>query len=298
MSSFTIDKTVEFMFDDGVTDDDSFRAAVGVHSFLRVHSDHLFAKAKESLGIRSAPRDGEYIALNMVDIHFILLRALDLSDLKDVKVGVLVRPPMLSKALAMLKAGGGLSLLGISSPGAAYVEISRAAAASEPIKVKTDDFYSIDSVATSSWLTSMKIGMLLGPGATTGRVYAQFWATFGRWTKPADLGDVAFGDLLPLLRPLTGDLAAHTKALQARLVGQAFKQTVIPDIFDFLPDDSESELIRRASEDRFTPLFGAAWTKVYATLATAGNYDVGAGQQGASCIWKPHKNCDKAFSVT
>ena len=276
MAALSIDRSVEFLLDDGIADDDAFRASLGVDSFVRVHSEHLLAKYKDALGINSAVRSGGYVALSFAQIHFALMRAIDLSNVKDHNAVILLRPHTLGMALATLKDAGGLRIEGKKGFGSLLKELARAAASAPPIKVTDADILTGDTIGASTWMEHMKVGMLLGPGATSGRVYAQFKTTFGGWVKAADVHGADYDAMLPLLRPLTGDLSGHGAALQARLVGQAFKQTAIPDLFDFIPDDAESELIRRASDDRFTPLFATAWTSAYATLATAGNYDNGA----------------------
>ena len=74
MATLNIDRSVEFFLDDGIADEDAFRTSLGVDSWLRVHSEHVLAKNKNALGLRSAERDNGYVALSFAQIHFALLR--------------------------------------------------------------------------------------------------------------------------------------------------------------------------------------------------------------------------------
>ena len=257
MANYTIDRSVEFLLGEGQADDAAFRGALGVDSIVRVHSEHILAKAATALELKSQELNNGYIALSYSEIHFVLLRAVDLTNLKASPARILLRPHTLSKALAALTHVGGLALAGVRGFRAMLKEVARAAASMEALKIGADDVFELPEVGSGTWHAHVTIGMLTSAGSPSGRVYAQFRATFGNWVKDSDLDGVDFKGLLALLQPLTGDLSAHGPPMQARMVAHAFQQTAISDLFDFIPDDIESELIRRASADRFTPLFNA-----------------------------------------
>ena len=170
MADLHIDRSVEFFLDDGVADDDAFRTSLGVDSYLRVHSEHVLAKYSAALGIHSAAREGGYVALSFAQVHFALLRAVDLGDVKDRNAVIILRPHTLSKALATLKGAGGLKLDGKKGFGALLKELARAAASAPAIKVSDEDAIAGETVGASTWMEHVKVGMLLGPGATSGRV--------------------------------------------------------------------------------------------------------------------------------
>ena len=110
MAALNIDRSVAFLLDDGIADDEAFRTSLGVDSYVRVHSEHMLAKYKDTLGINSAERNGGYVALSFAQIHFALMRAIDLGNIKDRNAVIILRPHTLGMALATLKGAGGLQL--------------------------------------------------------------------------------------------------------------------------------------------------------------------------------------------
>ena len=164
MATINIDRSVEFFLDDGIADENAFRTSLGVDSWLRVHSEHVLAKNKNALGLRSAERDNGYVALSFAQIHFALLRGVDLSAVKDRNAGIFLRPHTLGMALATLKGAGGLILEGKTGFGALLKEISRAAASATPIKVADADVIAGATVGADTWMSELKIGMLLNRG--------------------------------------------------------------------------------------------------------------------------------------
>ena len=164
MAALNIDRSVAFLLDDGIADDEAFRTSLGVDSYVRVHSEHMLAKYKDTLGINSAERNGGYVALSFAQIHFALMRAIDLGNVKDRNAVIILRPHTLGMALATLKGAGGLQLEGKNGFGALLKELARAAASAPPIKVADADVLVGETIGASTWMEHMKVGMLLGPG--------------------------------------------------------------------------------------------------------------------------------------
>ena len=53
MANYTIDRSVEFLLEDGQADEAAFRGALGVDSTIRVHSEHILGKAATALELKS-----------------------------------------------------------------------------------------------------------------------------------------------------------------------------------------------------------------------------------------------------
>ena len=96
MANYVIDKTVEFHFDAESDSDEHLRATLGVDSKLRVHPEHVLLQCKD--GLRSSAQPDGMVLVYYPEVQFALMRAIDLSGMKESKVAILLRPPAMSKA--------------------------------------------------------------------------------------------------------------------------------------------------------------------------------------------------------
>ena len=123
---YTIDRSVEFLLEGGHADEAAFRDALGVDSIIRVHSEHMMGKAATTLDLRSRQLADGSVALSYSEVHFVLLRAVDLTNIKASPARVFLRPHIMSKALAALKEVGGLELAGVRGFREMLKEVARA----------------------------------------------------------------------------------------------------------------------------------------------------------------------------
>ena len=237
---------------------------------LRASPDNLLAKTAASLGFTVADGPRGTKDLDWAQLDWLLLRAVDLAQLRAQKAHFISRPSTLGAVLQHLVEQGGLKLSGLSCPGAAAAEVARAAAVAPALQLELSDIIVLPVQDENNWLKHLTVAML-GPahGPLLGTCYAQLRAMLGAPRTKAALTALApVLDQVPYtLQPLVGDIQGIAPALQARMAGQAMVRSMRPHKFDRFDLDALVEVYRRAGPDPFGPLFDDCWVQCYPTIA-------------------------------
>ena len=237
---------------------------------LRASSDNLMAKSAAAVGLTVADGPAGSKDINWAQLDWLLLRAVDLAQLRARKAHFTCRPSTLGAILQHLAEKGGLKLDGLASPGAAAAEVARAASVAPTLQLELSDIIMLPEQDEDNWLKHLTVSML-GPshGSLLGTCYAQLRALLGAPMTKAQLTALApVLDQVPYtLAALVGDIQGIAPALQARMAGQALVRSMRPHRFDCFDLDPLVEIYRRAGPDPFGPLFDECWVASYPTIA-------------------------------
>jgi hypothetical protein len=259
--------------------DDNAKAAVLVGSGkYRVPPEHFLSKAARQSSA-AAPTTDQEVSIRLVD--WLLLHVVRIEDtLQKAKLGWILRPATVAQKFMDLQVAGGLVPLSDMSERAMLRAIVKAAAQlpAAALTIGLADVLLLPPNATGvAWADAARVFHFVAKEGDVGEgsaSLAQVRATMGGPLAWAGASQFALLNQAPytLEKTVGSDIIGLPGDLQAAVIGRAFRMTEIPVALALFPaeDDGVNELFRRAQreDDRFVPLFSAAWREAYPAIAT------------------------------
>ena len=259
--------------------DDNAKTAVLVGSGkFRVPPEHFLSKAARQPSA-AAPTTDQEVSIRLVD--WLLLHVVRIEDtLQKAKLGWILRPATVAQIFMDLQVAGGLVPLSGMSERTMLRAIAKAAAQlpAAALTIGLADVFLLTPNATGvAWADAARVFHFIAKEGDVGEgsaSLAQVRATMGGPLAWADASQFALLNQAPytLEKTVGSDIIGLPGDLQAAVIGRAFRMTEIPIALALFPaeGDGVNELFRRAQreDDRFVPLFSAAWREAYPAIAT------------------------------